>query len=288
MSTYGARMFDAIRVVFSGFTNVRFQPEQQPLEKEAIGVLTNPIARTFYSEARDVTLQMQNMLKEHDDSGVVDSVTCNAVEAKLKELQMLQDLHSRLFWSGVYSQFPRGVGFGIRDGWKVVALGDACQPTFDPESPALTFFEDVHKAFLATNDTVFGDMDQYTEPVTQESEEFILGQVTVPALKALFVVKVQLIQEFDEVERETMSISDKSSPDTVKILVMKYSLLSQQIDLVDYLFWLGIQKQFPTVAGGSNFAVRRGWQIVRIPKDVGPDPYVFAALDVLHRCRYEY
>jgi hypothetical protein len=270
---YGARMFDAVQAVFSGSLDIRFQPEKSAGEGEvALGILKSPIAKSFYSEAREIALLMCE--------------TCDATEVYLKEMQMLQDLYSRLFWTGVYSQFPR-VGFGIRDGWKVVALGDVPQPTFDPESPALTFFEDVRKGFLAKNDTPIGNPDPYLDPVTNESEEYILGKVNSPELKALFLVKVGLSKAVHYIEQEFLSLSAEPSLDTTKSVAAKCFILSQQINLVDHLFWLGVQKQLPSVAKGNNFAIRRGWDIVRIPKDVGSDLYMLAAIEMLQRCRYE-
>ncbi|MEI6190933.1 MAG: hypothetical protein WCP24_01020 [bacterium] len=288
--TRGAEMFDTIRTVFSGSLDVRFQPEQSASEKETvIGILKNPIAKVFFSEAKEIALQMKDVLKEHNVShelGVVDSTACDAVEAKIKDLKILQGLHSRLFWEGVYSEFPR-FGSGIRSEWKVVALDGAYQPlAFDHESPALTFFKDVCDAFRATDDTIFpSDLD--INPVNEENEEFILGKLALPALKALFMVKVGLNRAVDKVAREVLSPSAESPVDALKSMSVKCARLKEQIDFVDKLFWLGVEKQFPSVAEGSNFALRRGWNIVRIPKDIGPDPYLLASLDILRRCMHQ-
>ena len=286
--TRGAEMFDAVRAVFSGALDVRFAPEQSvdgDGKEKVIGTLVSPIAKVFYSEAQVIGAQMRDVLRTHEASHgtgkAVDPATCDVAEAKLKELKTLQDLHVRLFWEGVYSQFPRA-GFGIRDGWKVVALGSDQEPAFGPESPALMFFEDVHGAFLATDSTVF-PADPDIAPVNEKDEEFILGQVTMPALKALFFLKIELNRALNKVAQEFLAPSSMSPVEVLRGISTKCARLKEQIDFVDHLFWLGVEKSYPAVAGDYNFALRRGWNIVRIPKDSGSNPYMLMTLDVLRR-----
>lgn len=153
--------------------------------------------------------------------------------------------------------------------------------TFEPQSSSsLIFFQDISDAFQTKDDTVFpSDLD--LDPVN-EANEFIVGQVTMPVLKALFMLKIRLNKALDMVMEERVSLSAKPSPDELKNVFKKYDSMKEKIDFVGHLFWLGVEKQFPMVAEGNNFALRRDWKIVRISKFV-PGLYNLVALEVLHR-----
>jgi hypothetical protein len=155
---------------------------------------------------------------------------------------------------------------------------------FEHEGSLPRFLEDVRDAFQITENTVFpSDLD--LDPVNDENE-IVIGPVTMPVLKALFMLKIRLNKTLDEVMQERVSLSAKASPEELKGVFKEYDSLREQVDFVDHLFWLGVEKQLPVVAEGNNFALRHGWNIVRIPEDVGADLYTLMTLEVL-RCSVE-
>ena len=230
-------LFSLVQAIFSGqILDIRFAPDLSSCEGEKVlGIITDPAVKAFFSEAKT--------------PGITDET---------------RHLLSSFFWEGVLSKFP-GSNRGVRTSWRVVSCGSSNH--FPPRevSPGMevsaAFFEDVRWALsvMDEDDSKIISCSDAGMPINDMDEEFIVGEISTPAVKALGLIKIGLERAIDKFERESLN----SLEDWDKI-----TRLNQQLTLVGKLFWTGVRKDLPAVAKNSLFALRRGWTIVRVPKKV--------------------
>lgn len=274
-------VFEEARLAFSGGSSYTQEPSS-PLEKgdNLIGVLKDSVVRNFYSLSCGFADQFKAGMEEHRTlhilQGTHNSAECQRLCEQHKLMKHGADIFSQLFWEGVAVTFPSsGGGWGVRKKWRVVSLkSDNEVDNSVYEGKFLTFFSDLRRAMLIEDEKSLNFSQLVLDPMDHENEEFRIGVITSPALKALYLIQQDLQKRLKDIIRKDMTMTvlpeGKNPIQVIEGVVNKARRLKGQLSLVDDLFWVGVREIYPKVDEHNNIGIRKDWTIVHVPTDEDP------------------
>lgn len=259
------------KIFFTGLEIVSEPGEEVKKNEKVIGIIKDSATRSFFSYLSDIHMLIGKNKKDYDSARAQKSDKVSLYEGELGKLLKKDYLFRGLFWQGVYSAFPIcGMDCGIRKGWQVVSFESGNVPGrelfADIHHPARTFFKDIGRAILATDEKGLSSANLELEPVNIGDEEYIIGEVSEPFLKALFFV-MNGLERADRIDELASSnpIPFSTIQEAIFDVCAKKSCLAHLHNLAQDLFWLGVLKSIHMSQKFTSLGVRAGWKIVYCP-----------------------
>ena len=243
-------VFKRIQQAFAGEAAITVLPRHLVNEGETVvGVLTDPTTQALYSQMAETDRQIREESAKHLELHTTRKVTeaeCEASHRKTERLQRGSRLLSKLFWAGVRSSLPiKHRGCRVRQGWKIVSTRpeENGGELFSKEHISSTLFRTIGEALRVSDEKGLPFGCPNFLPINAEKEEYIIGVVTSPAVKAVCSISTALDAELETLAKNLLTVSPsdvgKSQLDLLTQGKQKFDHLSDQKDLVMDLFWLG-------------------------------------------------
>lgn len=270
-------VFGQVRSIFTQGSEIKNQPTKNLLrDKEVVlGVLADSATKSFFSKASGLRNGMNEKMKEHvimHLSGKAhEPEVCASFHREIGEMESQSEVFSRLFWEGVFQAFPNGANYGVRSGWQVVCLDDpetGDESLFGEMHPSRTFFADLHRAFTLQAEKDLPTTDPDLSPIDMEAEETVIGQVTDLSVKALFLIRMKLIEAIDLIRADLLrSVPEGMSVQSVLVASMtKANRLKRQYNIVSNLFLAGVRETLGLSAKEHpSIGIRKDWVVVHCP-----------------------
>jgi hypothetical protein len=273
--------FTQVRQIFLGTAlEAKHEPKDKVTSKEKmLGVIDDPASKAIYSLREEMSLKINQKREEHEAlhlSGQVhDEAVCKDFFETIMRYSRATEVLDTLFWEMLKYSFPGQPSCGIRLGWRVVSLnpGVAADLLFDEKHPSSTFMADVRRV-LTEDEGKLSFVDREFKPIDMEAEECKVGQIKSVRVKALYSIKDGLQKALTECMEGVMHRTvpaGKTLPQIIVEAKNKGLRMRKQAEIVDQLFWLALEEEIPATATGSDFAIRKDWTVVRVPKDEGED-----------------
>ena len=276
--------FSHVRNIFNGSIKAELEPDfSVKPEESVIGLLEEPISRAFWSELKKLYLKAESINSAHEafhKSGQFHSVEdCLSHQRQMVKFRTQGRLFDLLFAEGVRSCFPavnKITGY-IRVGWRVAAVTNitdfllANMGQFGKEHISRQFFVKLRQALLAESEEGLSFAGLKFRNIDMKAEEFGVGQVTSPALKALYLLQDELAKAMDKelgdgyADIAELEFAGKDFSRLLTGLMAKAERLSTQHELAMILFWLGVREIIPGANDYKKLAIRKGWTIVNSP-----------------------
>lgn len=236
-----------------------------------IGTVTDLHTRLLFLSAQDYSNRLAAANEEHEKchlEGKASPSSCATFHKLHEKLEKAWKLTFDLFWESVDCSFPRNWSkTSIMNSWQLVG-SEMEDPEFnrqilfsDEKSPTRTFFDDIRKALLTTDGDFSADGTGLAD-VDEKAGEKVIGKITDPRVKALFVagkaIKAELKNLRPPVEEEDFS--------------RKYAQLEKLKEVTKIqasLFWSGVREEVDPENAHGNIGLRKDWVVVSLPKPDG-------------------
>ncbi|HMP85088.1 MAG TPA: hypothetical protein PKE08_00260 [Candidatus Paceibacterota bacterium] len=249
-------------------------------EKSVVGMIENPVAKRFWSFAKDCSVAIDRMGEEHQrahNSGTCNEFSCKKFAEKLLRANTERNVFRGFFWEFVYAQFPevRNIdSISVNKDWFIsVSRDDFVQwdkPLFDSRHPSSRFLEFVQGILGGTS---LFDFPIELQPIGDE--EKMLGKLEDELVKQILTLRVGL-RNPDWVRLPNMPdaqvfmdwVKSKTVAEAIEFQ-LQILRLSEQSNLLDEWFWLAVKDLIPAAQKPLTVGLRKDWWVVEVPSTTG-------------------
>ncbi len=270
-----AGIFTQVGQVFAGSITATQEPQIpfNPKKERVLGTLNDPVVRAFFSRAYDLLVQQDLAARTHLAAHLMHECKtkqdCLVHETRIEALSDAAGIFTTLFQTGAEYFVPAGAA--MRAGWQIIcykAKGLVDRPFPEIEHPANTLFSDVRQAFAIRDEKELSFDGLEMPPIDEKAEESIVGKITSPTLKALYLICRKLkaaLLDYYEVNQGIMLPGGQGSLEDVQEVANNMKYLERLYEQMNCLLWSGVAEEIPQTAKEGNFSIRNDWAVVRVP-----------------------